>query len=271
MKKGLFKNFKQTIYQFYKRNGRRLPWRETINPYHILISEVMLQQTQVDRVIPKYKTFVQRFPSFITLARAPLSEILKVWQGLGYNRRALYLKQLATIVTRQYNSQLPQTLEELIKLPGIGKATAAAILTYVFNQSVAFIETNIRSVFIHFFFNDYEDVHDKDVLPLIEKTLDRKNPRDWYWALMDYGSMLKKKYGNASRQSAHYTKQSALNGSNRQIRGLILKALLNQPIKNPQALAETINRPTEKVIFNLIQLQKEGFIFEKNGRFALAK
>ena len=145
--------FRKAVYRHYEEQGRTLPWRKTRNPYYILVSEVMLQQTQVDRVTEKYRQFIKVFPDAPTLAKAPLKTILTVWQGLGYNRRALALKKIAHIVVQQYNNKIPRSLDELIKLPGIGQATASEILAFAYNQPTVFIETNIRSVFIHFFFH----------------------------------------------------------------------------------------------------------------------
>jgi A/G-specific adenine glycosylase len=219
--------FQKEIYRFYREQGRDLPWRNTRNPYQILVSEMMLQQTQVDRVLKKYGSFIDLFPDFASLAGAPLPTILAAWSGLGYNRRALALKKCANQVVSCMEGTLPNSLEELLKLPGIGRATASSILTFSFNKPTVFIETNIRMVFIHFFFPDDEIVSDRDITPLVEATLDKENPRDWYYALMDYGSMLKKKLGNLNKQSSHYTKQPPFKGSNRQLRGLLLQKLLS--------------------------------------------
>ncbi len=157
------------------------------------------------------------------LAAAPLIEVLSCWKGLGYNRRALYLKEIARIVIDQYAAKLPDSPDELVKLPGIGSNTAGAVAAFAFNRPVVFIETNIRSVFIHHFFPDTADVRDSRILPLVEATLDRDNPRVWYWALMDYGTMLKETTANPGRRSAHYSRQSPFPGSDREIRGAILE------------------------------------------------
>jgi A/G-specific adenine glycosylase len=239
----------------------------------------MLQQTQVDRVTEKYQQFIQVFPDVSTLARAPLRTILKVWQGLGYNRRALALKKIAQIVAKQYNNKIPRSLDELVKLPGIGQTTASEILAFAFNQPTVFIETNIRSVFIHFFFPDREDVSDDEILPLVGKTLDSSNPRKWYYALMDYGGTLKKRYTNPSRKSAHYNKQSPFNGSNRQVRGKIVRFLTRGKIVrflteksygSARELSQKLNLPLNKVRSNLIALEQEGFIRRSGQRLTIA-
>lgn len=263
--------FHQTVYDHYLKNGRHtLPWRHTTDPYKILVSEVMLQQTQVDRVILKYKEFIKRFPNFKTLAAAPTSAVLTLWSGLGYNRRALYLHRTAKTVALGMGGVFPHlpTVSELVQLPGIGPNTAGAILAYAFNAPVVFIETNIRSVFIHHFFKS-QSVSDAQLLPLIQQTLDTKNPRLWYWALMDYGVFLKKQFKNPSRRSAHHTKQSKFEGSNRQMRGAVLKALLNSTA-SPAALAKTLKKPWAALRPVVARLLAEGFIKKSKRGFTLA-
>lgn len=184
------RQFVRTIKSFYKKEGRHdLPWRQTTDPYKILVSEIMLQQTQVSRVLEKYKQFLKAFPTAKILAQAPQAEVVKLWSGLGYNRRARFLHQCAKEIT--VLKQFPKTVEDLEKLPGIGHYTARAVATFAFNQPHVFIETNIRTVFVYHFFPKKKAVSDTDILKLVEHTLDTKNPRQWYWALMDYGSYLK--------------------------------------------------------------------------------
>lgn len=260
------KEFQKTIYHYYQKHLRYFLWRETTNPYHILVSEIMLQQTQTDRVVDKYILFLKTFPNFRILAKAPISKVLKVWQGLGYNRRAISLHKTAQIVVNQYNSRLPKTVVELMALPGIGHYTASAICAFAFNQPAAFIETNIRRVYIHFFFPKRKKVDDKEILALVEQTVDKKHPREWYYALMDYGVMLKTQVPNPNRRSAHYTKQSKFEGSNRQVRGQILKAILKEPNLTESELVKKLGVDKAKVKQNLIQLKKEGFLTtDKHG------
>lgn len=216
--------FQETVWAYWREHGRsHLPWREQPTPYNVVVSELMLQQTQVERVVPKFLSFTSLFPGFPALAKAPLSEVLIAWQGLGYNRRAKYLHELAKEVIKL--GELPKTLEELVKLPGIGKNTAGAILAYAFDEPGTYIETNIRTVYLHHFFADRFDVDDKELLPLIERTLDRNEPRAWYSALMDYGTYLKQQGYGRNNASKHYKKQSKFDGSVRQMRGAILRAL----------------------------------------------
>lgn len=219
--------FRAEIYQYYRRSGRHdLPWRQTRDPYHILISEVMLQQTQVSRVIPKYQAFLAAFPDLASLAAAPLADVLRIWQGLGYNRRALALKRLAETVVAEHSAELPRDPAALRRLPGIGPATAAALGAFAFGQPVLLLETNVRAVFLEHFFPQQDGVSDREILPLVEATLDRRNPRDWYYALMDYGAVLKRGGPNPCRRSQHHSRQSPYAGSHRQLRARVLAAVL---------------------------------------------
>ena len=265
------RRFQKKIYDYYKRNRRMFPWRETRDPYKIILSELMLQQTQVARVIDKYSQFLRRFPDVESVARAPLRAILAVWQGLGYNRRALAFKNLAGIVVDRYGSKIPPAIEALKALPGVGVATAGAVCAFAFDQPAIFIETNIRSVFIHFFFQSRRDVKDSEILPLIKQTLDAKRPRHWYYALMDYGAALKERHSNPSRRSAHYTRQSPFEGSLRQVRGNILKALVEQPGLTERTLVRECNREHKIVSEVIRQLRAEGFIIKKGSRFFISE
>ncbi|MEW5802500.1 MAG: A/G-specific adenine glycosylase [bacterium] len=261
--------FRRIIYGYYQEYGRQFPWRMTHDPYYILVSEIMLQQTQTERVAQKYEQFIREFPDFSSLACAPLQKVLSVWQGLGYNRRALSLKAIAQTVVDEFSGNLPRDVESLKTLPGIGTATASAICAFAFEKPTVFIETNIRRVFIHFFFPHEDMVKDAQILPLVERTLDTSNPREWYYALMDYGVMLKKELLNPNRKSAHYQVQIRFEGSNRQIRGMILKTLIASPDLSEDEIMQEVKMDPQKVKGNLIQLQKEGFIQKKGERFSI--
>lgn len=266
--------FKKTVNKYYKTHARLdLPWRQLsktseIDPYSVMVSEIMLQQTQVQRVVPKFTSFMARFPSTADLAAASLSEVLIEWSGLGYNRRAKFLHQAAIMVQTEMDGIYPHTVAEFEKLPGIGKNTAAAIVVYSFNVPVVFIETNIRSVYLHHFFKDQLNIPDSKLLPIIEATLDKKNPRQWYWSLMDYGSYLKKIVTNPSRRSQHHSKQSIFNGSKRQVRGQVLQALMNGPV-SAVGLQAIINDPRLKQV--LSELEKEQLISKKQTQYILGK
>lgn len=262
--------FQEVIYHHYRQHARQFPWRRTDNPYHILVSEIMLQQTQTDRVLEKYEPFLRAFPDFPSLAKAPLKEVLKIWQGLGYNRRALALKKIAQRVAAEFHGNLPSRVEVLMTFPGIGRTTSSAVVTFAFNKPTVFIETNIRRVFIHFFFQNQANIKDSEILPVVEKTLDTSKPREWYYALMDYGAILTNKHGNPNRRSAHYRKQGRFQDSNRQIRGMILKALIKESPISEAELVQRLKFSPARVKPNLIQLQKEGFIRNRGNRFAIA-
>ncbi len=253
--------FRKTVGKYYREYGRDLPWRRTRNPYRILISEFMLQQTQVERVIPKYRAFSKQFPNFGALDRASLAEVLMAWQGLGYNRRALMLKKSAARVVRDYQGKLPADPKLLDELPGIGKGTAGAIAAFAFQVPASFIETNIRRVFLFFFFRNEKDVPDADILDLISQTLDAKNPAEWYYALMDYGAMLgRREKENPNRRSRHYTKQSRFEGSDRQLRGKILRMVLNKNRFSVVKIAQETKEPKTRVKKILAGLKKDGFL-----------
>ncbi len=215
------------IRDYYRLNRRTFVWRERPDPYWVLVSEIMLQQTQTTRVAEIFPRFVERFPDFASLAQADLPAVLSAWQGLGYNRRGRFLKETAEIIMRDWQGVLPADESSLRTLSGIGPNTAASILAFAFNIPTVFIETNIRSVFLHHYFPD-SGAPDKDLLPLVARTVDHDQPRDWYYALMDYGVFLKKTVGNANQRSPHYARQSRFEGSVRQVRGQIIKKLLSQ-------------------------------------------
>lgn len=260
--------FRKHIYDYYRKSGRHdLPWRKTHDPYKILVSEIMLQQTQVPRVLKKYEEFLNTFPTAATLAKASVAEVLKIWQGLGYNRRALHLKRVCETIIQEHSGKFPQTAQELESLPGIGQSTRGAIMAFAFGIPTVFIETNIRAIYIHHFFPHKKKVSDKELLPLIEKTLDTKNPRDWYYALMDYGVHLKQTLPNPSRKSAHHTKQSTFKGSNREIRSKILKLILAQE-RTTQEIINHIGPTQHDVLKNIKNLTAEGFVTLKNKKLS---
>jgi A/G-specific adenine glycosylase len=258
--------FRQHLCRFYQEQGRRLPWRETSDPYHILVSEIMLQQTQVERVALKYAPFLQAFPDVASLAAASLREIMVKWQGLGYNRRALALHRLAQRLVAEFQGHLPADVATLRTLPGIGPATAGALAAFAFHQPVVFIETNIRRVFLHCFFGGHSGIRDQKILPLVAATLDRHRPRSWYYALMDYGAWLKRTALNPNRRSAHYQRQSAFAGSDRQIRGLILKTALAARAVSVADLVQAVGKNPARTRGLIEALIREGFL-EQRGTY----
>ncbi len=262
-------SFQNFIWQYYQHNKREFAWRHIDDPYKVLVSEVMLQQTQTYRVAPKYELWLEEFGNFQTLAQAPLRDILSVWQGLGYNRRAKFLHQTAQTVVAQFNGQLPNDPEILVTLPGIGPNTAGSICAFAFNTPTIFIETNIRAVYIHSFFKDADKVSDKEIYPILQQTIDKNNAREWYYALMDYGVHLKQQFKNPSRKSKHHTQQSKFEGSHRQIRGAILRELDKNIQLNFETLVDYIKRDSESVEAAIQELINEGFIKNSNSMYCI--
>lgn len=261
--------FQQFIYKYYNNYGRHdLPWRHTQDPYHILVSEIMLQQTQVDRVIPKYQNFLKAFPTTKTLANANFSHVLALWMGLGYNRRAQSLQRSAQAIEETYNGKFPKASSELLKLPGIGPYTSSAILAFAYNQPTPLIETNLRTIYLYHFFPQSQTVSDEQLLQLITQTLNHENPRDWYYALMDYGSFLKKQVKDINKRSKHYLKQSQFAGSDRQLRGQVLRLLLKNPNTKSQLITHT-SQPKSRISKILKALQKDQLITHTNNLYTI--
>lgn len=266
------RQFTALLRDSYNRHGRHdMPWRlpdagGRFNPYKILVSELMLQQTQVSRVTPKYQAFMQQFPAVQDLAGAPLAEVLTAWSGLGYNRRAKFLWIAAQAVVNDHAGRFPETADELQKLPGVGSGTAGAIMAYAYNYPALFVETNIRTVYIHHFFADSTGVTDKQILELLELTLDKERPREFYWSLMDYGAYLKQTVGNLNALSNTYARQSTFQGSRRQIRGQVLRLLLRQPYTIAE-LTGIID--DERLAAVMEELQREQFVTRRVNTYYL--
>lgn len=262
------REFQNIVLDYYHAHGRHdLPWRNiptscshTTQVYRILVSEVMLQQTQVSRVIEKYRAFIRTFPTVHTLAVASLADVLTLWQGLGYNRRARMLHECAQTVVHEYRGRFPSDERSLTALPGIGPYTASAIVAFANNMPTYMIETNIRSVYLHHFFSDTTNVPDSEVLKYIEATCDTAHPREWYWALMDYGSYIKRTYGNPNRKSRHHAVQTRFAGSDRQIRGAILRELITNTLTLKQIKDALTYADPERVNTQVANLTSEGLI-----------
>jgi A/G-specific adenine glycosylase len=255
--------------EFFRNEGRHLPWRSRLDPYSVFVSEIMLQQTQVETVLPRYRAFMRTFPSWRALSRARRTDVLAMWQGLGYNRRALALKEAAEIVYNDYAGRLPREDEDLLALPGVGKYTANAVRIFAYNQPLPLIETNIRAVFIYLFFSENETVHDREIEPLVLDTLDCSNPRTWYYALMDYGSFLKKSCREVTRRSAHYARQSRFEGSHRQMRGKLLKLLLARGASEEAECRRQLGVSSEDLRKVVKELIKERFLEYKGAKLRL--
>lgn len=271
--------FKREVWNYYKKNKRVFPWRETKDPYRILVSEIMLQQTQADRVVVKYNSFIQKWPTVKKLADADVRDVLKEWSGLGYNRRGKNLWLLAKTVVANDAGVIPNTPEELEKLPGVGPYTARAILAFAFSKPYSCIETNIRAVFIYYFFPKSKSktttkIADDTLFPLIEKTLDKKNPREWYYALMDYGSYLKKQKLSTNDRHKIYRKQTVFKGSTREARGAIMRELIASHATLSK-LEEKIklSRPhiaESKIREAITVMEKEKIIMKKRSSYYLS-
>jgi len=269
-------SFLEILELYYRAHGRSdMLWRQpesdgTHEPYKILVSELMLQQTQVARVTPKFSAFIDIFPDVAALAKAQLGDVLKLWSGLGYNRRAKFLWQSARYIVDNYSGTFPSTQKELLRLPGVGPNTAGAILAYTYDHPTIYIETNIRTVIIHHFFQDRTGIADADIREVMEKILgqlDDLTPREFYWALMDYGSHLKSTVGNLNKASKSYAKQSAFAGSRRQLRGQIIRLLSVGSYSFAELLIVLDDDRAESV---LIDLESDQLIRRDNNILMLA-
>ena len=255
---------------------RDLPWRNIDDAYGVLVSEVMLQQTQVARVMRFWPRWLAAFPTVDALAAADTAAVLEAWQGLGYNRRALALKRACETCAAELGGALPRTADELVKLPGIGPATAAGVVAFAHNEPAVYIETNVRSVFLHELFPDAESVSDRELAPFVADTCPERDPRRWYYALLDYGAHLKQQVANPSRRSKHYARQSAFEGSRRQKRSFLLKQVLASPEGiSEHALARALDDaersagrdPVDPALFEALvaDLTREGFFHYRDG------
>lgn len=256
---------------------RVLPWRCIDDPYAVLVSEVMLQQTQVARVEKHWTRFLGLFPTIDALAAAGTADVLAQWQGLGYNRRALALKRAAEVCAAERGGKLPDTAGELEALPGIGPATAAGVMAFAYNRPSVYIETNVRTVFLHELFPACDKVSDRQLAPLVAATCPEDDARAWYYALLDYGAHLKTLVANPSRRSAHYTRQSAFEGSRRQKRAELVRIVLAEPGIGADELAERLDvferaagrDGVDAATFDSIvgDLVTEGFFRNEEGAF----
>lgn len=262
--------FKTLILIFYAQHGRPFAWRDTSDPYQVLVSEVMLQQTQTGRVVPKYETFLSQWPDFASLAEASTEQLLSVWKGLGYNRRALNLRKSARM-TQAWDWTIPNDKALIESLPGVGKATSAAIRSFCFGQKSVYLETNIRRVLLSTFYPEEAEIKDKELeLLLHELSLINYDMKSWYYALMDYGVLLKALFPNANRRSAHYTKQKKFENSNRQIRGQLIHLLTDTGSKELSVIYDLLSHfEDERILNSLEQLEQEGFVQEQEGVYGL--
>lgn len=259
------KEFQRLVWSFHRTEGRHaLPWRKTHDPYKILVSEIMLQQTQVDRVIPFYNRFIRQYGTARKLANARLSDVLKAWQGLGYNRRAKLLHEAAKKIATHKNH--PITAD----LPGVGPYTAAAVAAFAHNKDSIVIETNIRTAVIHHFFPKKKKVSDKDIGKVLSAVLPKGKARLWYSALMDYGASLKRSGISHNGRSHGYAKGKKFAGSLREARGVILRALAEESMAAGD-LVELLGPDRRSQMREALrQLFKEQMIALQNTRYTLA-
>ncbi len=273
MQKSEIQKFQKIVWGFYTEHKRDLPWRPTrknkVSPYEILVSEYMLQQTQVDRVVPKFQAFLEKFPTMKDLAGASQKGVLSMWSGLGYNRRALYLQKAVQAILETYKGTIPKDPEVLKGLAGVGSYMSHILPVFIYNQPEVLIETNIRTVFLYHFFEGKIDVTDEALLEKIRETLPEKDLRDWYYALMDYGTYLKKEKKIKNTQSKHYIKQKPFKGSLRYVRGTLLKKLVLEKVLKENVydlFPEYTSIQVEKVCEDLL---KEGLIKETKKYFSV--
>lgn len=273
--------FSATVWERGRELYRDLPWRDTHDPYAILLSEVMLQQTQVSRVMGRWEQWLETFPTIADLASAPLPPVLELWQGMGYNRRALNLKRCAEEVVAMHDGVVPSDKKALLALPGIGPSTSAGVRVFAFRQPDMYLETNVRAVFIHELFPGRESVADKELVSLVEVTCPQDaRVRAWYYALLDYGAYLKKTMPNPTRRSKHYTRQSKFEGSHRQKRAYLLRrviddALSTEDLARDLAQSERASgrqEPSvEEVRAILDELEREGFVMRRGDAWLCAE
>ena len=264
------KEFHRDILAFFKKHGREFPWRSTRDPYEILVSEVMLQQTQTERVAKKFPLFLKQFPTCSSLANATLPEVLQAWEGMGYYRRARNLYAAAQVIQSKYGGVIPDSIALLEELPGIGAYTARAIATFAYGAKVPFIETNIRTVYLHLFFPKQEKVSDRELLQYIEQTLYTRDSRKWYYALMDLGVLIKQIRGNPNLRSKHHRAQSAFAGSKRQARAHILRYILKRSGVTRSKMREEVHVNFEFFDAVLEDLLQEKFIVkDSKGRYQI--
>jgi A/G-specific adenine glycosylase len=262
--------FRKTVTGYYETSGRKsLPWRLNTAPWPVLVSEFMLQQTQIERVIPYWERWTSLWPEPADLAEAQLADALREWNGLGYNRRGRFLWECARRIAGEHGGVVPESPEKLLTLPGVGSYTAGAVACFAYNYPAVFIETNIRAALIHFFFTGREHIHDAELAALLEESLcGEDDPRVWYWALMDYGAALKKAEPNPNRRSAHYTRQSRFEGSFRQRRGAILRSLVSEGSASAESLAERTGIEAGQLYDALAALEKDFMIVRDGGVYS---
>ena len=220
-------DFQRLILEWGRDNRRDMLWRNTRDPYKILVSEVMLQQTQVSRVLPKYEEFLCEFPTLKALADSSQASLLRTWQGLGYWNRALRLRDAARVIVNEFDGKFPRDPASLMQLPGVGPYTAGAVACFAFGSTEPFLDTNIRRVYLFFFFPGEDDVPDSRIMEIASRAVWTEDPREWGYALFDYGAT-ELRDRKINRRSRHYARQPAFEGSFRSFRTQALRHVLAQ-------------------------------------------
>ena len=257
--------FQTKILSWYKVNKRDFPWRKTTDPYHILVSEIMLQQTQAPRVVVYYEKFIKRFPTINELAIAKNPEVLKIWSGLGFNNRAIRLKEIAKTIMNDLKGNFPQLQADLLKLKGIGSYTAAAIMAFAFNKKAAVIDTNIRRVLIHELHIN-QNISPKRLSEIALSIIPKGKSRIWHNALMDYGALAATAKQTMIKSKS---KQSKFKGSEREVRGKILKLLLEKKRVSKVDLTELIQH---KNVYEIMERMKaDGLLGERKNVVSIKK
>lgn len=252
--------FRHFIWDFFRDHGRSFPWRETRDPYRILVSEMMLQQTQTERVLPKYLQFIDVYPDMPSLSRAQFGEVYPLWQGLGYNRRCLALIAIASRCVEEFGGAIPNCTRTLLSFPSVGPATAAALKAFAWGEPSLYLETNIRRVLLHVWHNRESGVPDRKLLETLEQVMDKDDPRMWYYAMMDYGVHLRKAVANPNTRSRHYTRQKPFKDSDREIRGMVLRILSKKHSATLQEIVQIADMPLGRVEYNLNSLVRDGMV-----------
>lgn len=255
------RKFHENLFSWWKENRRDFPWRQTIDPYRILVSEFMLQQTQTSRVVPKYLTFIEEFPDMRTLASAKMKDVLRLWIGLGYNRRAMWLRDAC--IELSCMQKFPQDYRTLLKIKGIGPYTARSILVFAYNMDLAAVDTNVQRVLkLHGFID--ETMGKKDVQEIADLLIPRGKSRDYHNALMDYGAI------NRVNKVKKKSKVVPFDKSNRYYRGKVLKFLVEHEGSSIESIAQDVQLSQEKLMKVIDQLTEENHILKKNCKYYLA-
>lgn len=256
-------NFHSKLFSWFSENKKDYPWRKTTDPYHIMVSEFMLQQTQTSRVVPKYLSFLDKFPTLESLANADNRDVLELWSGLGYNRRAIWLKEASQKILSL--GSFPKDPKELKKIKGIGDYTSRAIIIFAYNENIATVDTNIRRIFIVEGFAT-EETKQKELFEVAEQLLPKNNSREYHSALMDYGNVI---LTSAKTKIKPKTVQGKFEGSDRQYRGRIIKYLTSHLIATKEEILKNCSVPEERIDSILSKLVKDRLIKKEKENFTL--